>query len=262
MLWEPRTPLARNSRMRTGVLHRSCRPSRARHREPDGHDLAPVRRSEATLDRARPATRGPPRCRARSSGPAHARSSHPSGAFSWARAWAAGRCRLTAGRLAIGVEEALGVRIVDAAKMRRLGQVGTRNGQIRALAWLTPNRIVGVEETGIFVVDPGARRLVHAARDRRPSDRCRPDEGGAGAPARAGRTDIGSASLALLDATGTYRTVVLESDQRGLASPVAVRRSRPASIATRASRSTPSGGAPSSSAAASRSPRSTCVHWR
>jgi hypothetical protein len=104
-------------------------------------------------------------------------------------------------RLAIGVEEALGLRIVETARMRRLGQVGTRNGQIRALAWLTPNRIVGVEETGIFVIDPEARRLVHARATRgnvfgvaRTREALvlllAPDDG------------IGPATLALLDATG------------------------------------------------------------
>jgi hypothetical protein len=122
-------------------------------------------------------------------------------------------------RLAVGVEEALGLRIFDTAKMRRLGQVGTRNGQIRALAWLTPNRIVGVEETGIFVVDPGARRLVQA----------RATEGQV---VGVGRTrealvlllapddGIGPATLALLDATGAYRTVALNQISAGWRYPL------------------------------------------
>jgi hypothetical protein len=122
-------------------------------------------------------------------------------------------------RLAVGVEEALGLRILDTVKMRRLGRVGTRNGQVRALAWLTPNRIVGAEETGIFVVDPVARRLVAA----------RPTEGQV---IGVGRTrdalvlllapddGIGRASVALLDAEGAYRTVVLHRISAGWRHPM------------------------------------------
>jgi hypothetical protein len=103
--------------------------------------------------------------------------------------------------------------------MRRVGHVGTRNGQIRALAWLTPNRVVGVEETGIFVVDPGARRLVQA----------RATEGqviGVGRTREAlvlllaPDDGIGPATLALLDATGAYRTVVLQRISAGLRYPL------------------------------------------
>jgi hypothetical protein len=111
-------------------------------------------------------------------------------------------------RVAVGVEEALGVRIVDSTRMRRLGSIGTRNGQIRTIAWLTRNRIVGAEETGIFVVDPVRRRLVAA----RPT---------AGQVLSVGRTanalvlllapddGIGIARIATLAADGTYRVVDL-----------------------------------------------------
>lgn len=121
-------------------------------------------------------------------------------------------------RVAVGVEEALGVRIVDAVKMRRLGSIGTRNGQVRAMAWLTPNRIVGVEETGIFVIDPVARRLVSA----RPTD---------GLVIGVGRTatalvlllapddGIGTARLATLGADGSYRTVDLRRTAAGYRYP-------------------------------------------
>jgi hypothetical protein len=121
-------------------------------------------------------------------------------------------------RVAVGVEEALGMRVVDAVKMRRLGSIGTRNGQIRALAWLTRDRIVGVEETGIFVVDPAARRLVAA----------RPTEGQV---LSVGRTrnalvlllapddGIGIARLATLAADGTYRAVELRRTSAGYRYP-------------------------------------------
>jgi hypothetical protein len=117
-------------------------------------------------------------------------------------------------RVAVGVEEALGVRIVDGVKMRRLGSIRTRNGQVRAIAWLTPNRIVGVEATGIFVVDPIARRLVAA----------RPTEGQVLAVGRTAQAlvlllapddGIGTARLATLGADGVYRTVELRQSRAG-----------------------------------------------
>jgi hypothetical protein len=86
------------------------------------------------------------------------------------------------------------------------------------MAWLTPNRIVGVEETGIFVVDPVARRLVSA----------RPTEGlvlGVGRTATAlvlllaPDDGIGTARLATLDADGAYRTVDLRRTAAGYRYP-------------------------------------------
>jgi hypothetical protein len=117
-------------------------------------------------------------------------------------------------RLAVGAEEALGVRIVDAVRMRRLGSIGTRNGQVRALAWLTPKRVVGAEETGIFIVDPVARRLVSA----------RATEGQVVGAARTANAlvlllapddGIGPTTLATLSADGAYRTVVLNQISAG-----------------------------------------------
>ena len=46
------------------------------------------------------------------------------------------------------------------SKVAAVADVETRNGDVLALAWLTPRRIVGLERVGIFVVDPVARRLV------------------------------------------------------------------------------------------------------
>jgi hypothetical protein len=121
-------------------------------------------------------------------------------------------------RVAVGVEEALGVRIVDAGRMRRLSSIRTRNGQIRALVWLRPNRIVGAEETGIFVVDPIARRLVSA----------RPTDGQVLAVARTANAlvvlsapddGIGFARLATLTADGSYRTTELRQISAGFRYP-------------------------------------------
>jgi hypothetical protein len=122
-------------------------------------------------------------------------------------------------RLAIGVPRALGLRIVDLTRMRTTSELKTRNGEILAAAWLTPRRIVGVETTGLFVADPVAGRLVHAAS----LD---------GHPVGVGRTadalvlllaptgEIGAARLALVDANGALRSVVLDSIVAGFRHPV------------------------------------------
>jgi hypothetical protein len=121
-------------------------------------------------------------------------------------------------RIAVGVDEALGIRVIDAIKMRRAGAIGTRNGQVRAMAWLTPNRIVGAEETGIFVVDPVARRLVSA----------RATEGQVLGATRTANAlvlllapddGIGRARLATLTADGDYRTVELREISAGYRYP-------------------------------------------
>jgi hypothetical protein len=122
-------------------------------------------------------------------------------------------------RLAIGVPRALGLRIVDLTRMRAIGDVKTRNGEILAAAWLTPRRIVGVEATGLFVVDPLSRKLVQAA----PLD---------GHPVGVGRTadalvlllaptdEVGAARLAVVDANGALRSVVLAPILAGFRHPV------------------------------------------
>jgi hypothetical protein len=112
-------------------------------------------------------------------------------------------------RLAIGVERELGVRIVDVPRMRTVTDVKTRNGQINAVAWLTPRRIVGVEETGLFAIDPVARRLVRSeALDQHPVGVGRTTD--ALVLLLAPRDEIGAARLALVDAEGRLRSVVLD----------------------------------------------------
>jgi hypothetical protein len=56
--------------------------------------------------------------------------------------------------LAIGVDRVLGVSFVDVHAMNRIADVRTRNGDILALAWLTPRRVVGLDRVGEFVIDP------------------------------------------------------------------------------------------------------------
>jgi hypothetical protein len=112
-------------------------------------------------------------------------------------------------RIAIGVERALGVRIVDTAGMRTVGEVNTRNGQIHVVAWLTQRRIVGVGETGVFAIDPMARRLVRSGPlDQHPVGVGRTRD--ALVLLLAPREEIGAARLALVDAEGHMRSVVLD----------------------------------------------------
>jgi hypothetical protein len=122
-------------------------------------------------------------------------------------------------RLAIGSERALGLRIVDLRRMRKVADVRTRNGLILTAAWLTPNRIVGVEETGLFVVDPVARRLLRSASL-------------GGYPVGAERVGnalvlllspvdaVGTARLAVVDADGNVRSVALDRILAGSRIPV------------------------------------------
>jgi hypothetical protein len=122
-------------------------------------------------------------------------------------------------RLAIGSERALGLRIVDLRRMRKIADVQTRNGLILVAAWLAPNRIVGVEETGLFVVDPVERRLLRS-------------ESLGGYPIGAARVgnalvllvspvdEIGTARLAVVDADGNVRSVALDRILAGSRIPV------------------------------------------
>ncbi len=131
--------------------------------------------------------------------------------------------------LAIGVDRALGVRIIDVRQMRRVADVETKNGDVLALAWLTPRRIVGLDRVGTFVVDPVAHRLVTFryeqgtlvgwARTRsklivllgpQPS-------GIPVAPVTEGGTALGPTRLLVIDAQGRARSVQLDLIRSGSA---------------------------------------------
>ncbi len=112
-------------------------------------------------------------------------------------------------RLAVGAEQALGLRIVDLTRMRGVTDIKTRSGLILGAAWLSPRRIVGVEETGLFVVDPVERRLL----------RSEPLDGYPLGVSRAGDAlvlllspgdEVGLARLAVVDSEGVARSVVLD----------------------------------------------------
>jgi hypothetical protein len=61
-------------------------------------------------------------------------------------------------RLALGVDQAHGVRIVDLRRMKRVATIQTWSRWIRTLAWVAPRRIIGEESAGLFLLDPVARK--------------------------------------------------------------------------------------------------------
>lgn len=133
------------------------------------------------------------------------------------------------GKLAIGVDRALGVRLVDVRAMRRIADVGTRNGDVLALAWLTPRRVVGVDRSGLFVIDPVTHRLIssraeHGSLPAWTRTRSRlilllgpPPEGIAVEPVTNGVFGgaIGPTRLLTIDASGNGRSVVLDRIKSG-----------------------------------------------
>jgi hypothetical protein len=133
------------------------------------------------------------------------------------------------GRLAIGVDRALGVRFVDVRAMDRVADVRTRNGDILALAWLAPRRVVGLDRAGEFVIDPVKRRQIafrpeqgsFSAWIRTPSRLVLllgpPPDGIAVAPVANGVFGgaIGPTRLVTIDAAGERRSVLLDRIRSG-----------------------------------------------
>jgi hypothetical protein len=118
-------------------------------------------------------------------------------------------------RLALGVDRANGVRIVDVRRLKRIGQIRTWSGGISALAWVAPRRLVGWEPAGLFMLDPIARRRLDSPRS--PS-------GEVVRALRAGNQvvlltapiqEVGPASLAVVGADGIVRTVPLDRIRAG-----------------------------------------------
>jgi len=133
------------------------------------------------------------------------------------------------GRLAIGVDRALGVRFVDVRAMNRVADVRTRNGDILALAWLTPRRVVGLDRAGEFVIDPVTRRQIGFRAEQgslsawiRTRSRLvlllgPPPDGIAVAPVANGIFGgaIGPTRLVTIDAAGNRRSVLLDRINSG-----------------------------------------------
>jgi hypothetical protein len=118
-------------------------------------------------------------------------------------------------RLALGVDRAYGFRIYDVRRLRRVAEIGTWSKSVSFLAWVTPRRVIGYEPPGFFVADPVTGRKVAS-----------PQLSGSlvSTPMRAGNVvvvlsapalDIGSASLAVIDAQGSLRSVQLEGIRAG-----------------------------------------------
>ena len=121
-------------------------------------------------------------------------------------------------RLAIGSGGALGLRIVDVSRMRSVADVPTRNGYVSIMAWLTPRRIVGVEESGLFVVDPVRKRLLRSeSLDGSPYGAAR--FGAALVLLLSSGDGLGPARLALVDADGAVRSVALDRILAGFRNP-------------------------------------------
>ena len=129
-------------------------------------------------------------------------------------------------RLAIGVDRVHGFRIVDVRRLRNVARVQTWSAAISTLAWLAPRRIIGVEPAGLFIVDPLTRKHL------------RPPEvtGSIQTVERVGNRlvfvlapdrEIGSASLAVIDAQGALRTVQLDGIRAGVRPEI---ETRPAEI--------------------------------
>jgi hypothetical protein len=119
-------------------------------------------------------------------------------------------------RLAVGVIHAHGLRIVDVRRMKIVGRVWTPSIYVYGLAWLGPRLIVGeAERFGLFALDPVSRKPLRPPRI----------AGNVQAIRRAGnrlvflsgwpRWTIGFARLAVLDATGRVRTVLLRRIKAG-----------------------------------------------
>ena len=129
--------------------------------------------------------------------------------------------------LAIGVDRALGLRIVDVRALKRVADVHTLNGNVLAAAWLSPRRIVGLDRAGIFVVDPIAKRMVAfrqveatlVAWARAQSSLVLllgpPPDGIPVAPVTTGGAGLGAARLLLIGADGRARSVPLDRIRTG-----------------------------------------------
>lgn len=119
-------------------------------------------------------------------------------------------------RLAVGVIPIHGLRIVDVRSLKNVGRVWTPQIYLYGLWWLTPRRIVGVaQDIGLFAVDPVSGKPLRPPRIagniqdiRRAGNRLLFLSGWP-------KWRIGFARLAVLDATGRVRTVLLRRIKAG-----------------------------------------------
>jgi hypothetical protein len=120
-----------------------------------------------------------------------------------------------AGRwLAVGVDRARGVVIVDLRRMKVVRQIRTWSGGIAALAWVTPRRILGWEGAGLFLLDPVARKRLPSPES--PGDLLIARRAGNRLVLLTAPTlEIGAARLAVVGADGAVRSVRLDRIRAG-----------------------------------------------
>jgi hypothetical protein len=117
-------------------------------------------------------------------------------------------------RLAVGVDGAYGVRIVDLRRMKRIRTIPTWSSQITTLAWVAPRRILGWEPAGLFLLDPLLRTPLPSPKST--GDVLRARRAGnrlvlLAAPAQ----EVGGARLAVVSADGEIRSVQLDRIKAG-----------------------------------------------
>jgi hypothetical protein len=112
-------------------------------------------------------------------------------------------------RLALGVDRARGVRIIDLRRMKRIGRIETWSGGIAALAWVAPRRLLGWEPAGVFLLDPVARRRLPSPQS--PGDVLTSQRAGNRLVLLAATPmEVGAARLAVLGGDGAVRTARLD----------------------------------------------------
>lgn len=121
-------------------------------------------------------------------------------------------------RVAVGTEAALGVRIIDATRMRKVADVKTRHGAPSVLAWLTPRLLVGAERGWMFAIDPVTRRVLkYVSLDGYVAGHVRTHDT---LVVMLGRYEgIGPTQVVIADAAGAIRTVTLDGIHSGSSFP-------------------------------------------
>jgi hypothetical protein len=117
-------------------------------------------------------------------------------------------------RLAIGFIQTHIVLIIDVRRMKPIARIPTWSGGIRALAWMSPRRLVGWEDAGLFVLDPVARRR-HAPRETPGNVLIAQRVGNRLVLLTAPPIEIGPARLAVVGADGVVRSVRLDRIRAG-----------------------------------------------
>ena len=117
-------------------------------------------------------------------------------------------------RLAIGFIQSHVVRIIDVRRMKPIARIPTWSGGIRTLAWVSPRRLLGWEDAGLFVLDPVARKR-HAPRETPGNVLVAQRAGNRLVLLAASPIEIGPARLAVVGPNGAVRSVLLDRIRAG-----------------------------------------------